>query len=157
LAWCSMRRLRGALVCASAAWVVKVTILPRRLPSMRFPSSVELSIAPQCGQIRPSGHSISAEQRGFRPYDVHSIAPPAFPTGPAIPLWCCGDLRRRLFSYRLLHSVQLQQFNFSSSTSDGTPRIVEVTDATVAVDKYESALSRVNTTTGLFLSGGAKR
>jgi hypothetical protein len=28
--------------------------------------------------------------------------------------------------------------------------------ATLTVDKYEMALSRVNTTTGRFLSGGAK-
>jgi hypothetical protein len=42
-----------------------------------------------------------------------------------------------------------------SITSDGTPRIVDVIGATVTVDKYAMALSRVSTTTGLFLSGGA--
>jgi len=41
------------------------------------------------------------------------------------------------------------------TTSDGTPRIVEVTGATVAVDKYARALSRVSTRTGRFLSGAA--
>jgi hypothetical protein len=35
--------------------------------------------------------------------------------------------------------------------------MVEVIGATVAVDKYRRALSRVSTTTGLVLSGGAKR
>jgi hypothetical protein len=43
----------------------------------------------------------------------------------------------------------------SSATSDGTPRIVDVTGATVTVDRYGMALSRVSTRTGLFLSGGA--
>jgi hypothetical protein len=43
----------------------------------------------------------------------------------------------------------------SSATSEGTPRIVDVTGATVTVDRYGMALSRVSTTTGLFLSGGA--
>jgi hypothetical protein len=33
--------------------------------------------------------------------------------------------------------------------------MVEVTGATVTVDKYPMALIRVSTTTGLFLSGGA--
>jgi len=42
----------------------------------------------------------------------------------------------------------------SNFTSDGTPRIVEVIGATVAVDRYRSAQSRVSTTTGLALSGG---
>jgi 3-methyladenine DNA glycosylase Mpg len=42
-----------------------------------------------------------------------------------------------------------------STTSDGTPRIVEVTGATVTVDKYAIALSRVSTRTGRFLSGEA--
>jgi hypothetical protein len=41
------------------------------------------------------------------------------------------------------------------TTSEGTPRIVEVTGATVTVDKYAMALSRVSTTAGLFLSGAA--
>lgn len=45
----------------------------------------------------------------------------------------------------------------SRTTSDGTPRIVEVIGATVMVDRYSTALSRVNTTTGLCLSGGANR
>jgi hypothetical protein len=35
--------------------------------------------------------------------------------------------------------------------------MLEVIGATVAVVKYRRALSRVNTTTGLALSGGAKR
>jgi hypothetical protein len=43
------------------------------------------------------------------------------------------------------------------TTSDGTPRIVDVIGATVTVDRYPMALSRVNTTTGLFLSGRANR
>jgi hypothetical protein len=42
------------------------------------------------------------------------------------------------------------------STSEGTPRMVEVIGATVTVDKYGTALLRVRTTTGLFLFGGAK-
>jgi hypothetical protein len=41
------------------------------------------------------------------------------------------------------------------TTSDGTPRIADVIGATVTVDKYAIALSRVSTTTGRFLSGGA--
>lgn len=46
--------------------------------------------------------------------------------------------------------------SFSSSpTSEGTPRIVDVTGATVTVERCGIALSRVNTSTGLFLSGGA--
>ena len=36
------------------------------------------------------------------------------------------------------------------TTSDGTPRIVEVTGATVTVDKYAMALSRVSTRAGRF-------
>ena len=40
---------------------------------------------------------------------------------------------------------------------DAVIRNVEVIGATVAVDKYPRALSRVSTTTGLALSGGAKR
>lgn len=43
-----------------------------------------------------------------------------------------------------------------NTTSDGTPRIVDVIGATVAVERYEIALSRVRTSTGLVLSGGAK-
>ena len=35
--------------------------------------------------------------------------------------------------------------------------MLDVIGATVAVDKYPSALSRVSTTTGLALSGEAKR
>ena len=35
------------------------------------------------------------------------------------------------------------------TTSDGTPRMVEVTGATVTVDKYTTALLRVSTRTGL--------
>jgi hypothetical protein len=35
--------------------------------------------------------------------------------------------------------------------------MVEVSGATVTVDKYGIALSRVKTTTGLLLSGGANR
>jgi hypothetical protein len=42
-----------------------------------------------------------------------------------------------------------------STTSDGTPRMVEVTGATVTVDKYAMALLRVSTSAGRFLSGGA--
>jgi hypothetical protein len=42
-------------------------------------------------------------------------------------------------------------------TSEGTPRIVDVIGATVTVDKYPMALSRVRTTTGLRLSGAANR
>jgi len=42
-----------------------------------------------------------------------------------------------------------------SVTSDGTPRIVDVIGATVTEDKYKTALSRVRTTTGRLLSGGA--
>ena len=38
------------------------------------------------------------------------------------------------------------------TTSDGTPRIVEVTGATVTVDKYAMALLRVSTRAGRFLS-----
>ena len=45
----------------------------------------------------------------------------------------------------------------SNFTSEGTPRIVEVIGATVAVDRYRRALSRVRTTTGLALLGGANR
>lgn len=45
----------------------------------------------------------------------------------------------------------------SKLTSEGTPRMVEVMGATVAVERYRSALSRVITTTGLALSGGANR
>ena len=41
----------------------------------------------------------------------------------------------------------------ANTASDGSPRIVEVIGATVTVDKLEMALSRVSTTTGLFLSG----
>jgi len=41
------------------------------------------------------------------------------------------------------------------TTSEGTPRMVDVMGATVTVDKYEMALPRVSTTTGRFLSGGA--
>jgi len=37
------------------------------------------------------------------------------------------------------------------TTSDGTPRIVEVTGATVTVDKYAMALVRVSTRAGRFL------
>jgi hypothetical protein len=40
-----------------------------------------------------------------------------------------------------------------STTSDGTPRIVEVTGAIVTVDKYPMALLRVSTRAGRFLSG----
>jgi hypothetical protein len=36
----------------------------------------------------------------------------------------------------------------SSTTSDGVPRIVDVIDATVTVDKYAMAVSRVSTMTG---------
>jgi hypothetical protein len=43
-----------------------------------------------------------------------------------------------------------------SNTSEGTPRIVEVTGATVTVDRYAIALSRVSTSAGRFLSGAAK-
>src|SRR5438874_12475771 len=39
------------------------------------------------------------------------------------------------------------------TTSDGTPRIVEVIGATVTVDKYAMALLRVSTRAGRFLSG----
>jgi len=42
-----------------------------------------------------------------------------------------------------------------NTTSDGTPRIVEVTGATVTVDKYAMALFRVSTRAGRFLSGAA--
>src|SRR6266849_5039128 len=38
------------------------------------------------------------------------------------------------------------------TTSDGTPRMVEVTGATVTVDKYAMALLRVSTRAGRFLS-----
>ncbi len=45
-----------------------------------------------------------------------------------------------------------------STTSDGTPRIVEVTGATVTVDKYAMALLRVSTRAGCptlrFVKGG---
>jgi hypothetical protein len=41
------------------------------------------------------------------------------------------------------------------TTSDGTPRIVDVTGATVTVDKYAMALLRVSTSAGRFLSGAA--
>src|SRR5271169_3809161 len=41
------------------------------------------------------------------------------------------------------------------TTSEGTPRMVEVTGATVTVDKYAMALLRVSTRTGRFLSGAA--
>src|SRR5208337_1351964 len=41
------------------------------------------------------------------------------------------------------------------TTSDGTPRIVEVTGATVTVDKYPMALLRVSTRAGRVLSGKA--
>jgi len=44
----------------------------------------------------------------------------------------------------------------SNLTSEGTSRMLDVIGATVAVDKYPRALSRVSTTTGLALSGGAK-
>jgi hypothetical protein len=40
------------------------------------------------------------------------------------------------------------------TTSEGTPRIVEVMGATLTVDKYEMALSRVSTTTGRFCPAG---
>ena len=43
----------------------------------------------------------------------------------------------------------------SKTTSEGTPRIVEVIGATVTFDRYPIALLRVRTTTGRFLSGGA--
>ena len=42
------------------------------------------------------------------------------------------------------------------TTSDGTPRIVEVTGATVTVDKYAMALLRVSTRAVRFLSGAVK-
>ena len=41
------------------------------------------------------------------------------------------------------------------STSEGTPRIVDVMGATVTVPKYGTALLRVSTNTGLALSGRA--
>jgi hypothetical protein len=41
------------------------------------------------------------------------------------------------------------------TTSDGTPRIVEVTVATVTVDKYAMALLRVSMRAGRFFSGAA--
>ena len=41
------------------------------------------------------------------------------------------------------------------TTSEGTPRMVEVTGATVTVDKYMTALLRVSTRTARFLSGAA--
>jgi hypothetical protein len=46
-------------------------------------------------------------------------------------------------------------FSAFSTTSEGAPRIVEVTGATVTVDKYAIALSRVSTRAGRFSSGGA--
>ena len=49
-----------------------------------------------------------------------------------------------------LHAVFLSEENL------GRDRIVDVTVATVTVSKYAIALSRVNTTTGLRLSGRAK-
>jgi len=47
--------------------------------------------------------------------------------------------------------AQLNPANFAP-----VPRIVVVIGATVTVDRYGTALLRVRTTTGRFLSGGAK-
>jgi hypothetical protein len=58
---------------------------------------------------------------------------------------------------RFAAHIVLMPSDSSSVTSDGTPRIVDVIGATVTVDKYATALSRVSTTTGLCLSGGANR
>ena len=44
-----------------------------------------------------------------------------------------------------------------STTSEGTPRIVDVMGATLTVDKYEMALSRVNTTTAAFCRADQSR
>jgi hypothetical protein len=42
------------------------------------------------------------------------------------------------------------------TTSDGTPRIVDVTGATVTVDKYAMAMARLSTRAGRFLFGRGK-
>src|SRR5271163_113104 len=52
------------------------------------------------------------------------------------------------------HGAFIPSSSFST-TSDGTPRIVDVTGATVTVDKYAMALLRVSTRAGRFLSGAA--
>ena len=53
------------------------------------------------------------------------------------------------------HALFIPSSSFKT-TSDGTLRIVDVIGATVTVDKYSRALFLVSTTTGRFLSGGAK-
>jgi hypothetical protein len=57
-------------------------------------------------------------------------------------------LRNRDCIVKIYGAGSLHTSSSSNLTSDGTPRMAEVTGATVAVDKYRRALSRVSTTTG---------
>jgi hypothetical protein len=66
------------------------------------------------------------------------------------PRRCC-DTVTALFRFTV-HGDLMPSSSFRAA-SDGTPRIVEVTGATVTVDKYAMALSRVSTKAGIIARG----
>src|SRR5271169_2663714 len=69
------------------------------------------------------------------------------------PRRCCDTVTALC---RFTAHVDFMPSSSFRTTSEGTPRMVEVTGATVTVDRYEMALSRVSTSAGRFLSGAAK-
>src|SRR5260370_34676148 len=121
-------------------------MLPRLLPKRTTGSKGSLG---NSGSGTFSNYQFASQPREKRRAAHTSFIRGELSWATRFPRRCCDTVTALC---RFTAHVDFIPSSSFRTTSDGTPRIVEVTGATVTVDKYAMALLRVSTRAGRFLS-----